>query len=116
MERSTSGGETAVFHRKASPSQTAAVAEAQRASGEIWGKAPRNFYQSDIPKVKAFRGPLPAGTEGIEFTTNVRPSYQWGEMVDWFSPQVPIIRRDGEDYAVLKARITRVIYRTEGMA
>ena len=25
-------------------------------SGEIWGRAPRNFFQSDIPKVKAYAG------------------------------------------------------------
>ncbi len=42
-------------------------------SGELWGQAPRNFIQSDIRKVKAFSGPLPAGVAGIEFETDVPP-------------------------------------------
>ncbi len=30
---------------------------------------------SPIPSVKAFRGPLPTGSRGIEFMTQVAPSY-----------------------------------------
>lgn len=43
--------------------------------GELWGQAARNFYYSDIPKVKAYWGPLPLGAQGFEFTAPVRPDY-----------------------------------------
>jgi hypothetical protein len=42
-------------------------------SGEIWGKAPTHFFQSDFPKVKAYGGPLPRGKRGVEFVTAVEP-------------------------------------------
>ena len=58
------------YHRVESPTQTSADAQLQKASGEIWGKAPRF---SLIPKVKAYIGPLPAGQRGIEFSTDVPP-------------------------------------------
>ncbi len=54
-------------------------------SSEVWGAPPRNFFNSDFPKVKAFIGPLPAGTRGYEFTTDVEPTSAsrawayWGE-------------------------------------
>jgi len=42
-------------------------------SGELWGSAPRNIFQSDFPKVKAFAGHLPSGESGFEFETEVAP-------------------------------------------
>jgi hypothetical protein len=39
-------------------------------SGEVWGAQARG---SEIPKVKAFVGPLPPRRRGIEFTTDVWP-------------------------------------------
>jgi hypothetical protein len=39
-------------------------------SGKIGG---RPAWHSDIPKVKAFRGPLPPDRPGIEFTTDITP-------------------------------------------
>jgi hypothetical protein len=62
--------EKPLFHRLLSPTQTAEVARKQQQSGELWGRAAR---WSDIPKVKAYVGPLPEGAEGIEFTTGVPP-------------------------------------------
>ncbi len=32
-----------------------------------------NFYISDTPKVKAYKGPLPEGEKGFEFTTDSVP-------------------------------------------
>ena len=60
----------ATYHRVESPTQTAADALAQQQTGELWGFPPRG---SDIPKVKAYTGPLPSGRRGIEFTTPVPP-------------------------------------------
>ena len=42
-------------------------------SNEIWGQTPRNIFQSSFPKVKAFEGQLPLGTNGVEFWTDVAP-------------------------------------------
>lgn len=37
------------------------------------GNPATNTYASDIPKVKAYSGPLPDGKKGFEFTTDVKP-------------------------------------------
>jgi hypothetical protein len=42
-------------------------------TGELRGGAPRNIFQSDIPKVKAYDGHLPQGVQGFEFETSVSP-------------------------------------------
>lgn len=73
MQRSsTSTSSVKVYHRLASRTQTPHDAAMQETSGEIWGRAPRD---SDIPKVKAYPGPLPPGAKGIEFTTDVEPDH-----------------------------------------
>src|SRR5688500_1649197 len=59
-----------VFHRRESTTQPSHVAKRQEETGEIWGKPAR---WSDIPKVKAYTGPLPDGQSGIEFVTDVPP-------------------------------------------
>lgn len=77
-------------------------------SGEIWGRSPRNIFQSDIPKVKAYAGPLPSGVEGFEFETDVRPDV--GHVPDkptWAAkPKRTGIESDGV-YAKIKVRILR---------
>jgi hypothetical protein len=64
------GPHARVYHRRESTTQTPDVAIQQEASGELWGY-PAQY--GDIPKVKAFGGPLPDGVRGIEFTTEVEP-------------------------------------------
>jgi hypothetical protein len=44
-----------------------------RESGELWGLPPRNFFNSDIAAAKAYAGPLPEGSSGIEFETEIPP-------------------------------------------
>ena len=44
-----------------------------RESGELWGAAPRNSFQSAIAKVKGYAGPLLDGAQGFEFETEVQP-------------------------------------------
>lgn len=68
MQQGASSGR--VYHRRDSPTQTPDVARQQEQSGELWG---RPSITSDIPKVKAYDGPLPDGVRGIEFTTDVEP-------------------------------------------
>ncbi len=58
------------FQRFETPTQSPADAAKQAASGEVWGRAPR---YSPIPQVQAYDGPLPRGSRGIEFTTDVPP-------------------------------------------
>ena len=42
-------------------------------SGQIWGRPRGGYYAGLIPCVKAWDGPLPDGTVGIEFYTDVEP-------------------------------------------
>jgi hypothetical protein len=72
-----------IYHRAESDSQTKEDAMRQIESQEMWGGPARNFYLSDIPKVKAWVNELPLTTDpvtkqltkrkGIEFTTMVEP-------------------------------------------
>jgi len=59
----------------------------------LWGSPARG---SDIPKAKAFRGPLPAGVRGIEFTTDVAPDQNCPPGIAyWSGPRAGVIV-DGE--------------------
>lgn len=66
-------GSADIYHRKESPTQTAADAALQEATGEIWGSVP---FGGVRPVAQAYRGPLPSGARGIEFTTDVAPDPQ----------------------------------------
>lgn len=61
-----------VFHRLTSayPNEEAQV----RASGQLWGKAPRMVAGNGPPCVKAFVGRLPEGAKGYTFETEVEPT------------------------------------------
>jgi hypothetical protein len=58
-----------LYHRLESPTQTAAVAQLQVSSMEIWGTGVR---PAGIPSVKAYRNALPP-SRGVEFSTLVLP-------------------------------------------
>jgi hypothetical protein len=58
------------FHRINDPPE---VVRMILASGELWGRRPRNYLQSEFPKVKAYKGTLPDGHKGIEFMTDALP-------------------------------------------
>lgn len=95
------------YHRRESPTQTAAHARLQVASGEVWGRPARG---SQIPSVKAYVGSLPGGQRGIEFHTEVPPDPGSSTPfeVRWYYPQTPgVALRSGNphDYAVVKATI-----------
>jgi hypothetical protein len=92
-----------VYHRLESPTQTPADAARQQATGEIWG---RPAQWSLIPKVKAYRGPLPAGARGIEFVTDVPPDVGSARLrVDWSGPR-PGVRVEG-DVAKIEVIVTK---------
>lgn len=98
----------AEYHRRESRSQTSEDAEMQVTSGEIWGRAPRNFYQSDFLVVKAYRGRLKEGERGINFTTDITPERGSGSLNEarWYYPVTPgaeLRRRNGEEFACIKA-------------
>jgi hypothetical protein len=57
---------TPVYHRF----QDAETSKLMIETGKVGGRA---GWHSDIPKVKAFLGPLPADRAGIEFTTDIVP-------------------------------------------
>ena len=60
----------AKYHRRAGLKERDMVSS----SGELWGKAPRLSAGNGPPCVKAFLGPLPAGTSGYTFETSVNPT------------------------------------------
>jgi hypothetical protein len=92
-----------LYHRLRGPTQTAEVAKLQEDSGELWGLAAR---WSHIPKVKAYVGPLPAGREGIEFTTEVPPDPGCPPgRAEWSGPR-PGVMLDGE-FAKIRVTVTR---------
>ena len=66
----------AVYHRF----DDSDVIDEIKRRGELWGGPPQGFLASDMPKVKAFSGPLPNGKNrasdgrlGYEFTTDAVP-------------------------------------------
>jgi hypothetical protein len=77
-------------------------------SGELWGAAPRNIFRSSIPKVKAYRGELPAGVKGIQFETEIPPDF--GSVPDkpcWSNvPSRPGVVVEGE-FAKIRVRIIK---------
>jgi hypothetical protein len=95
-----------VYHRLESESQTPETAAAQQASGEIWGGAARNVLASDIPKVKAYGGPLPDGARGVEFVTEVPPDPgQVPGKPTWTGPRRGVRLEDG--FAKIAVTVTK---------
>ena len=78
-----------------------------RASGQLRGGPPRNIYQSDIPAVKAYPGPLPAGAVGFEFTTEVDPDPgSPPSILFWRGPRDGVIVENG--WASITCTVTKV--------
>ena len=101
------------YHRKQSRQpDDVAIARAQIASQELWGGPARNFFQSHIPKVKAYSDKLPQDqngirmTTGIEFNTEVEPDRNTkpGGAVYWSGERDGI--RNEDEYAKINVRIT----------
>ena len=95
-----------VFHRVKSPSQSDETCKMQVETQEIWGKASRNILQSDFPKVKAYRGPLPKGEKGIEFVTDI-PTDRGNppHLATWSAARDDVWEEDG--FAKIPVAITK---------
>lgn len=92
-----------VYHRIESPTQTPDDAKRQAATGEVWGH-PSTW--SDIPKVKAYSGPLAAGRRGIEFRTVVPPDAGGAPgRPEWSGPRDGVVVEHG--IAKLSCTVTR---------
>ena len=92
------------YHRLESPSQSTQVAAQQQQSSQIWGRAAR---WSDMLSVKAYRGALPGGARGVEFTTTVAPhSATHPTLVQWYQSD-PGVQSGPDGYVWIAVRITR---------
>jgi hypothetical protein len=101
----------AIYHRKKNEnSQDVATARMQIKNSEIWGRCPHNYYQSDIPKVKAFLGRLPSGEEGIEFETDIAPDAGSPPGTTYWSGNRPGVITDGELAKLQGVKVIRVFY------
>jgi len=96
------------YHRLESSTQTSADAKQQKASGEIWGRAPST---SVFPIVQAYRNQIPVGLRGIEFETSTAPTPGCGTPYEarWYpkTPGVKLITVFGIDYAVISVTVTK---------
>jgi hypothetical protein len=74
-----------MYHRRESPTQTAADAIRQVESGEIWGREARG---SSILSVKAYVGTLKG--RGIQFQTDISPHPNQSPLeARWYHPNTP---------------------------
>lgn len=95
-----------MFHRLESNTQTSALALIQAASGEVWGKTPRNGFE---PTVEAYAGLIKA-QRGIEFSTDIEP-HPCGSPFHafWYLTQTNGVEErqdaDGEQHACISAEI-----------
>ena len=65
--------------------------------------------RSPFPAVKAYIGPLPAGTSGIEFTTPILPTSGSPPQAIWPLDAPGVISKDGGDLACIPVVITKAI-------
>ena len=88
--------------------QPKSLAPIQVASGEVWGRTPRGGSE---PTVQAYTGKL-RNDRGIDFTTLIDPHPDGSPLeVRWYltaTPGVECRRKDGEDFACIKAVVTNM--------
>lgn len=96
------------FHRIFRPNEDpGATVRRIEGSGQLWGQSARNIYASDIPKVKAYAGPLPEGRFGYEFETDAEPDpYGVPMQPTWTGPREGVVVED--DWAKIKVTLTKV--------
>lgn len=100
--RERDSGTAPVYHRFADRSEMERVAR----SGELWGEPPRNIYQSSIPCVKAYAGPLKGYGDGYDFQTEVAPRYSSQFERRWVAG-MPGVVVEGS-FAKIPVRITKI--------
>jgi RHS repeat-associated protein len=94
---------TRIYHRLNDPPDVVAKV---KESGELWGAPPRNTYASDIPKAKAYDGPLPEGAFGFEFKNSTAPDvgHVPGQPV-WSGNRPGVVTENG--WAKIKVEVTK---------
>lgn len=70
QQNNSENTEERTYHRLGDSSENV---QSIKESGELRGNPATNTYASDIPKVKAYDGPLPEGKKGFEFKTPAKP-------------------------------------------
>lgn len=112
-ECSTGGTRPEVFHHRTMNDGITAQIEA---SQSLRGRA--NRYDGGIPAVRAIRGPLPPGTRGVEFTTEVPTTRgsRHGGYAEWRPgyPGVSVVDVNGVPHASIPIRVLRTQRRGEG--
>src|SRR5882724_6647570 len=91
------------YRRENATTQNKADALMQVASGEVWGRTPKNGL---VPTVQAYPGKL-HNCRGIDFTTLIDPHPNGSPFeVRWYLTATPGVEyrcKDGEDFACIKA-------------
>jgi hypothetical protein len=94
--------------RENDKTQPKTLAPIQVATGEVWGRTPRNGLE---PAVQAYAGKL-RNCRGIEFTTLVDPHPDGSPFeVRWYltaTPGVEHRRKDDEDFACIRAVVVNM--------
>lgn len=94
--------------RENGATQPKSLAPIQVASGEVWGRTPRNGFE---PAVQAYAGKL-KNHRGIDFTTLIDPHPDGSPLeVRWYLTATPGVEyrcKDGEDFACIKAVVTNM--------
>lgn len=106
-----------IYHRLATgnKNQDFHTALDQVSTSEVWGAL--SMFGSYFPTVRAFRGPLPEGKDGIEFSTSVPPTRGSSTPTEVYwklhdeSPQVQ--SSDDGQFARISATIRIVRYSKE---
>ena len=92
-----------VYHRLESRTQAPVDAQLITRSGELWGRVPS--WGGSTPYVKAYRGSLPSGARGIQFTTPISPDPGGSPIAATWTPVrlgVSLHLVHGVEYAVLR--------------
>jgi hypothetical protein len=98
-----------LYHRLHSPTQTNEVAKLQEQSMQILGLPARG---SDIPTVKAYVGPLPKGSRGVEFYCDIDPENGSppGKAYWYLSSPGVILHVDGDkEFAMINVSEVRIV-------
>jgi hypothetical protein len=94
--------------RENNKTQPKSLAPIQVASGEVWGRTPKDGFE---PAVQAYAGKL-NNRRGIDFTTLIDPHPDGSPFeVRWYltiTPGVEYRCKDGEDFACIKAVVTNM--------
>jgi hypothetical protein len=94
------------YHRFQTRKQTAALALVQQAEGRVCGKPPN---WGGAPSVKAYPGPLAPRERGVEFSTDLQPSFSSTPYVIYWREGDLAVTIRGEDMVCIPVVVTRIV-------